>query len=251
MNRQGKVLLFGSIGVFAILLLISFGLFLISQPKNLKDDVTRFGITNLSKYIKDSDERGYIEWNIYSLAFPGVAEGEQSYVGLVRDGSFNDTRKRGAAGEASFIVDVETVQQSWIITVKYDSSHKILPSGVTADCVKGEDIIYENSTKCIDPSMSEAPSDTYASDPIVQGLPYNGPFYAISSTQIDGSILIVVKIQINHYANDKTSVATFNRHKTASISWLKERNADLTNYQIEWRDFTGTPIDRKQSGVPL
>ncbi len=251
MDKQRKILLFSVIGIFGLLILVSCGLFLLSPQKKDTIEDSHFGIKNLSTYVKKSDERKYIEWNIYALAFPSVAEGKESYTGYVRDDSFNETKDPNGTKDISFIVDVETVQQSWLITVKYGKDKKILPSGVIAACVNAKDIIYKNSTTCITPSMTNTPTDVYKNDPIVQSLPYNGPFYSINSTQIDGEIFIVVKIQTNHYANDATSIATFNRHKSSSITWMKERNPDLSSYKIEWRDFGGTPIDRKQAGTPL
>ncbi|HRQ86521.1 MAG TPA: hypothetical protein PLY16_00245, partial [Candidatus Saccharibacteria bacterium] len=154
---------------------------------------------------------------------------------LIRDNSYSQHIEEGNY-KTTFIVDVESVQQSYKIQNLYPVDGRI--DGVAYDydvlvlCPSKEELIYEDSN-CQDRLSEE--KNLPQSDPILAFLPHSTLDYLIEADQFEDDKL---RLSITLYLSEADYKSNINSvieaRKQAIDTWMKNNSLDPANYHISY-----------------
>jgi hypothetical protein len=241
-NSQRKLIttiaiIFGAVVIASIIIAIIVQL----SPKNEYGE--RIKIQNYTQKVKNvSDElHNATEAGLYNTVKKNVPESTNPSKikdAFIRDNSNSqDYDKGNETYNGKFIVDIESIKQSYLIQytyVKNDNSDEGLATRVVVSCVNKEDVKYE-SFKCDDFVKQQATQN----DNIIQYLPYSNFSFKIAAdtTAGDDKMILLVELRIpesdlkGDVASKQAVVAMY---KNEVAKWLETKNLDPTIYTYEY-----------------
>lgn len=225
--------------ISVILLFITiFILLLFINPSNKYGD----GITinNYDKYISNlpTDKKNSINSTLYKIVKNNLKSDKLS----VNDASIRGDSvkynydKSTNINSGSFIVDMQSIKQSYFITYKWsptDNNVNLSGYTATAACLSSDKLIYGDFT-CIDDFYN---SKSYINrDPILDYLPYSTFNYTVTATinkdnKADLDVNIILYLSDTRDGNRENSI---NKYKTEITDWIKLINLIPDNYLINY-----------------
>ncbi len=235
LNPKQKITII-SLGFIFIILFIS--LFFFIKPANKYG--ADIGINNYDKYISNlpADRRDSLNSSLYNLVKYNSKSGKSN---------INDATVRGDSVEynynkttninsGSFIVDIPSIKQSYLLSYRWSSDNSNVNLGgytATAACVPSKKLIYSNFD-CKD-SFANSP-DITSSDPILSHLPYSTFNYTVTGKYNDNNKLDL-NVNIILYSSDTRDGQRDNsisKYKSQVIDWIKSINLNPDNYLINY-----------------
>lgn len=160
----------------------------------------------------------------------------------IRDNSYTSTPPNSdGIIQAKFFVDIESLKQSYMVYISYYANTPDKFAGPpSVRCIDNkDDIIYDN----FDCQEISPVDDTRSQDALLSKLPHKDPLYYISGyIDSEGVKHVVVDIDLNTYSEATRKM--FQERKTQSLEWIRAREVDPSEYEIEWRNLRRTVIER-------
>lgn len=211
----------------------------------VQKDSNQFGkfirIQNYTSKVKNvsSDMRDSTESYLYNIVVKNVDSSvNASKVGdaMIRDGSDEQSYiSQTAVYEGSFIVDMASIKQSYLVQYSYSRNNTVDVGGnpVVISCLPKDKLKY-GEFKCVD-FVSAQSSDN---DALLQYLPYENFSFKLSpdATQSD-TLVIIAKLSISEadLKGDAASRAsTVTMYKQEVVKWIKSKGVDPTKYTIQY-----------------
>lgn len=147
-----------------------------------------------------------------------------------------DSNKEAVSTEAehagSFIVDIASLQQSYLVQYEYSSNpNEAFTSGypILVSCLETSELIYG------DFECKEMYSQNFEElDPIFDVLPYSTLEYQLSANEdSDGDVTILIELYITDADKDNEE-AVVELYKSKALAWLKSKDFDSNDYIIEY-----------------
>lgn len=231
--------------VFALICILMIAINSFTSSSTSDDRLT---IKNLDQYPIQKKDTTYIVGNIYNQTLADIDTGKSNpkHVAVIRDNSFKQESE--TSSNVNFILDVETAKRSWKVTLRYLDSGELMQSGVVTSCLPEKERIYQEDNECKDWSMEAPLPESYTSDVLTKELPYTGQFFTINAApgKDDGSIFVAVDMQVNSLNTSAEAKENYKILKERSLKWIRDTGANPNNYTIEWRDYSGRPIERNK-----
>jgi hypothetical protein len=151
----------------------------------------------------------------------------------IREGSEKqDEVTKNAQYSGSFIVDIESIRQSYKVTYSYskdpnDDFMSGYPVGVS--CLDGAEVIYKDF-QCKDLTSEESKGV----DPIIYRLPHDTLTYRITALEGDDA---TISLQIDLYLSSvdlSDSAAAIQQYKLEALTWIESQGFNPDDYQITY-----------------
>lgn len=229
--------IFGAIAVVAIIIAIVVQF----SPKNEYGDGLR--IQNFNQKVKNvsTTMRSSVEATLYNVAKKNVSnEIDLLKVddAFIRDNSDKqDYDKPTDVYTGNFIVDIESVKQSYFVQytyVKDKDNEEGLTNRVVISCVKEKDLKY-GAFECTDFVEEQATQN----DVIIQHLPFSNFSFRIAADTTAGEDNLILKVELRipgsdlkgDLASKQSAVALY---KNEVAIWLKSKNLEPSDYTYEY-----------------
>jgi len=150
---------------------------------------------------------------------------------IVRDTSFSQTNNNGVH-HVSFIVDIESIQQSYQINYGWPNSDNITLQeySIFISCLPSDQLIY-GDFDCKDILYTE----TQNVDPITRYLPYNTFGWSLSLTTRNNQLIIIAPITLSSAdTRNQTAEQAVNYYKSAINTWFSSHDLNPADYTIEY-----------------
>jgi hypothetical protein len=161
---------------------------------------------------------------------------------VIRKGSEKqDEVKKDTNYTGSFIVDIESLKQSYRINYVYSNDQNSnFASGypIIASCLEESELIY-GYFKCEQPNAQLRESG----DKLLKLLPYNSPYYTITgipATSTDSKPTIVIQIMSTY--NSERTRKTFMTYKDQALAWIKEQGVSIDDYTVRYRNLLNQEV---------
>ncbi|MFZ2126014.1 MAG: hypothetical protein WAV04_00700 [Candidatus Microsaccharimonas sp.] len=133
----------------------------------------------------------------------------------------------------SFIVDMESIKQSYFVEYSYSpdpNSSAIGGYAIIVSCLPVDDLIY-GDFNCKD-SLTIESGDT---DPIVGVLPHSTLTYEIKAiANEDSSVRLVITLLLTRVDYNTREAEAVEQYKQEALSWLRTQGYNPDNYSIEY-----------------
>lgn len=161
---------------------------------------------------------------------------------VIRKGSETQKEvKKDTNYTGSFIVDIESLKQSYRINYVYSNDQNSdFASGypVIASCLEENELIY-GYFKCEQPNAQLRESG----DKLLKLLPYNSPYYTITGIPaVSSGEKPTVIIQIMSSYNSERTRKTFMTYKDQALAWIKEQGVAIENYTVKYRNLLNQEV---------
>lgn len=234
MNRQRK-----QITVIIIVSIIILGiigtLITLLAPKESNPYGKNIPISNYKDEVKNLpyEREQAISAALYNtVKLNGVDDEKLINHAIIRAGStIQEYKEKGETYKGGFIVDMETIRQSYQVTYSY-SKRETNNSGysVVITCLPKDKLIYGDFS-CTDLLRKESGT----TDPIIQFLPYSALTYSITPDSTSGSLVLRVTLKIPDIdlSGDKASKKqTITLYKDEVKSWIRSHGLSPDSYTI-------------------
>lgn len=209
---------------------------------SIKNSKNQFGdevkISNFNNLVSNlpSERRDAIFASLYKAVRLNSPEIKQEDINnaVIRESSVTqNTLNKGDEINGSFIVDIENIRQSYLISYIYaDSAEKqVTVSGysILVRCLDKEDIIY-SEFNCKD-IVSIKSGDL---DPIIQYLPYSTLDYSIVARMYDSNTTLNVKLQLSESDLRGGESRAVEKYKSEVLDWIREKGFNPEDYTINF-----------------
>jgi hypothetical protein len=212
-------------------------LFIVFAPKGTNpygNEVLIKGYNNTVKNLSDNYEK-LIMAELYKVIRLNAKEGDS--VPSVKDATLRDGSAQQEYSEefsiykGSFIVDIESLKQSYIVTYTYSRDPNSTALGgypVLVSCLPAEQLKYGDFS-CKDIETEES-ADL---NPITTVLPYSTLTYSIRAVNNDdGSVRLVVTLSITEADRRSGEAAAVAAYKEEVLSWISSQGFNPADYDI-------------------
>ncbi|MFZ2125129.1 MAG: hypothetical protein WA087_01245 [Candidatus Saccharimonadales bacterium] len=237
LDKKQKIVILSAGFIFVALIAL---LFLIRTPNKYGEGVS---INNYDKYISNlpTDRRDSINSTLYKIIKSNSDSDSDSDStasvkdATIRDGSSVDTYNKSTdINSGSFIVDMESIQQSYLISYEWSSTENNSNlSGYTAvaTCLPTDKLIY-GDFNCKDDFINST-SNTNR-DPILKYLPQSTFNYNITG-EINNDNKVDLNVEIFLYSADTRDGgrdSSIKKYKAEVIKWIRSVKLNPDNYTI-------------------
>jgi hypothetical protein len=232
LEPKQKIIIVSIIVVFISLIVLLFLLL----PKNGYG--SGISVNNYDKYIKNlpTDRKNSINSALYKIvATNSQTDNINVNDATIRDGSAKYSYDRTTnVNSGSFIVDMESIKQSYMISYEWSSDSKnsnLSGYSAIATCLASADFIY-GEFGCVD---SFANSKSYTErDPILKYLPYSTfnlsvTANVISNDRVDLNVNIILYSSDTRDGQRDISIA---KYKTEIVEWIRSLGLNPDDYLI-------------------
>lgn len=229
--------IFGAIVVVLIIVAIVMQL----SPKNEYGDGLR--IQNFNEKVKNvsTTMRSGVEATLYNVVKKNVSKDtnllkvDDAYIR--DDSNKQDYNKPSDIYTGNFIVDIESIKQSYYVQytyVKGEDSSEGLTTRVVISCVEDKDLKY-GAFKCADFVEEQAGKN----DSIIQYLPFSNFSFYIAADTTAGEDNLILKVELRIPQSDlkgglAADQAAVSLYKNEVTTWLKSKNLNPTDYTFEY-----------------
>jgi uncharacterized protein YxeA len=235
-----KILIFAGIFVVCIAVIIALAIIFQGKPQNQFGNLIR--IHNYDQKVKNvsSDMRDATESYLYNI----VKENKESSFDAstvddarIRDNSESqDFSKSENVYSGEFIVDMESIRQSYRVQYSYSSDENNIHVGgnpVVISCLDEDQLKY-GAFDCKDFVSGQAASY----DSILQHLPFQNFSYRITPDSTQGDVL-VLKVQLTIPDSDlkgdtASRLAVIDTYKQEVLDWIRSKGANPDDYTITY-----------------
>lgn len=213
------------------------------QPHNKYG--SEIGINNYDKYISNlpTDRRDAINSNLYNIVELNLKSGNASINdATIRENSnVEDYNKETNTRLGSFIVDIESVKQSYLISYNWTSdNNNINVSGYTATitCLPLEKLIY-GDFGCKDDFSAH--KDYIKNNPILDYLPYSTFNYEVTANTNNDNKKVNLDVNIILYSydtRDGRQDISINKYKSEITDWIKSKSLNPSDFTINYNIIT-------------
>ncbi len=229
-----KILIAASATVILTLLGIVVATFL---PKNTNPYGDQISIVNYKDEIKNlpDDREQAITAALYNTVRlnSDVDKAAIGSASIRAESSTQEYKEKGETYQGTFIVDLENIRQSYLVTYSYSrNSASNAGYSVTITCLPEDKLIYENFS-CIDTLQQEV-GDT---DPIIKFLPHTALTYEIKPDSTSGELILIVDLKIPEIdlsGNKASRQQTVTLYKNEVHSWIQSHGLDPNRYTISY-----------------
>lgn len=236
-RRQFLILIALAIGVILLIAVIVIVVLNTNQPPKANG----VGITNYDQKVKNisSTRKVNIEEALFNMIRFNTSDDYDITTikdTVIRDGSDIQETEDNNKYSGSFIVDIPSIRQSYNIAYLYSVNNDGYDSGypVVVSCLEESKVIYK------DFECKERNSWQTSQDPLLQKLPYNGPYYSVSGYENAEEKVLVIKVMIN--TNSQRTIERFQTYKTEALQWITSQGVNPEDYTIEWRNLSNNPV---------
>lgn len=228
------------VGIFALFIaIISLIMFLTQSNENQFGKFIR--IQNYDQKVKNlpSDMRDAMESHLYTIVVKNVDKSVDAAAikdAYIRENS--DTQsysQRTTVFDGEFIVDMESIKQSYRVQYSYSQENTIDVGGnqVVITCLPEEELKY-GPFPCTD-LVSEQSSDN---DVLLQYLPYENFSFKLSPDATQGDELVLVATldipQIDLTGSAESNAQVVALYKKEVTDWIKSKGVNPTKYEIQY-----------------
>ncbi len=235
LNKK-QILIIISIGLLFIALFIA--LYFFTRP------VSKYGnginISGYDKYIPNlpADRRDSIDTALYKITKNNSNNSNVSIKdAIIRGDSVTyNYDKPTNVNSGSFIVDMQSIKQSYLITYEWSSdvnNASLSGYSVAAACLPANKLIYGDFS-CKDDFSS--PTNNSSRDPILDYLPYTTFNYVVTATtntpnkvELDANIILYSSDTI-----DGNRDSSINKYESEITDWIKSKGLNPNNYLINY-----------------
>lgn len=211
-------------------------LFVLFAPKNTNPYGGEVIIRNYRDNVKNlsGNYEDLIMAELYKVIKLNTKEGEA--VPSVNDAILRDGSARQEYSEefsiykGSFIVDIESLKQSYIITYVYSRDSDSTALGgypILASCLPVDQLIY-GDFGCKDIESEESVD----LNPITTVLPYSTLSYSIRAVNNDKSIRLIVTLFITEADRRSGEAAAIASYKEEVLAWISSQGFNPADYEI-------------------
>jgi len=193
-------------------------------------------IKNYDSKIKNlpNTRKQSIESMLYSTVKSNNADPQNVSDANIREGSnYQDYISDKKLYSGSFIVDLPSIKQSYVVNYKYSSiDNSIDNSGypVLVSCLSGDKIIY-SEFKCTD--LLAPQYIDY--DPIVKSLPYDTLKYRIrASVDSENKVTLIVNMDLSNEDYKIGREKSVNKYKAEISAWIVSLGLDPNKYTYDY-----------------
>ena len=211
--------------------------------KVIQHDSSRVTIQNYSDIIKNLPDNVRVDFekNLHDMIVHNNQGKDVSNIKdiFIRSNSSRQTEEKKGQISGSFIVDIESLKQSYGVQYKYsDNPNDGFATGYPTSivCLDKSQLIY-GEFNCKTISFWQT-----SSDPLANKLPYSSDYYKITGifSQDQTKPTIVIQVMINN--NSQRTKERFMKYKDDALVWIKNQGVDLNNYTIEYRNFSNEKV---------
>ena len=206
-------------------------------------------VKNLSGEMRDG-----MEASLYNAVVKNVdpsTDATKIRDAVIRDDS--DTQeydRRTTIYSGNFIVDMESIKQSYSIQYSYSKDENANVGGypIIVSCLPKEKLIY-GEFKCTDLASTQSTDD----DMILQYLPYENFTFKLTPDATQGDKLVLIAdldiAEIDLKGNAASRTETVAMYKQEVIDWIASKGIDPAKYEIQYNyddagNMTRNPDDR-------
>jgi hypothetical protein len=235
-------------GLIMLFVVIPFTLYFIFRPPA---DTETISIQNYDEIIRNlPEERKYFVLfalrTIVALNNPSLSDAQIPSIqdSRIRNESLRENIPAEGRLEGTFIVDIDSLQQSYRITYQYSSLRDgyAINRAIVASCLADNELLYA-PFDCKNPLAGLGDTAPQTEDPLLSRLPYSTPFYTITGSDVSGEKRIVVRIMLN--TNNLRALQAFGSYRTEVRAWLLSLVDTLDPYTIEWRNLSNQVIPER------
>lgn len=233
LNAKQKITIISVLVLFIALFVLLFFL----QPHNQYGN--EIGINNYDRYIPNlpADRRDAINSNLYNIVKLNLKSGNPNVNdATIRENSANNNYNKDTnVYSGSFIVDMKSVKQSYLISYNWSSDENNINIGgyaATVTCLPSDKLIYGNFD-CKDDFNN--PVNNANRDPILAELPHSTFNYSITADNDSGKIGLNVEIFL--YLADTRDGGrddSIKQYKSDAINWIKSIKLNPDDYLINY-----------------
>ena len=246
MSKQQKRIIFFSVGIVLLLIVSSLVIHLVTSDEKNSDEIRISNLDDLVKNIPNGKKDDIISV-LDDILKENNKELDTSTVkdALIREGSESQSEViKGIRYDGTFIVDIESLKQSYRITYSHTSDTTDVSSSgypVIASCLDLSELKFGDFS-CKDSSID---SNEKTDDPVLSKLPYTSNYYTINSVfDENNNPTLVIQVMLNH--NSDSTKRFFNQYIDDALNWIKTQGGDIKNYQIEYRDMMNETVTREE-----
>jgi hypothetical protein len=237
-NKKLKKMIFIIVSIVVGLVLLTTFIYQLSNRNQYGDVVRIQGIDRAAKGLS-KERKDVIMLSLHETILLNTDENFHDKISSIRDvvvrsGSivqeFGDNNNQI---QGSFIVDIASLEQSYIIMYAYSSDPDDgFMSGypIATSCVNNESLIIYKDFKCKDILSLESGEDGLNS--IIQLLPYETLSYRIFSPN-DGELLI--DMYLSEFDIREGVSKSVNKYKAEILSWIKSNGYNPDDFSITYR----------------
>jgi hypothetical protein len=237
LNAKQKIAII-SLGFISVLILVAIiVLSFFVQPHNKYGN--EIGISNYDKYVSNLpvNRRDAINSNLYNI----VKLNSKSKNPSIQDATIRGDSVEYNYDEAtninsgSFIVDMKSVRQSYLISYRWSSDENNMYIGGYAakiECLPLDKLIYGNFS-CKDDFANSI--NAASRDPILDYLPYSTFNYTVVANNNSGKIELNVDMILNSSdTRDGQRDNSINKYKSQVVDWIKSIKFNPDDYSINY-----------------